>query len=169
MTSLPFALSWRATARTSKAVSAFSPRENRLNEGRAVVGAVVMGARDPGERNSSRRHHPSRWGNRPDFRSLQRLRKSREVSLLGRDGLRQRADDCGNYMSVHQFLTDFALIGVRLAEGLVRLATPVLPDREVNANRRLGKLARANLIGVGARLNAQPALQAAVFVEREHE
>src|SRR6202043_174552 len=47
-------------ARTSNAVSAFSPRENRLNEGRGVVEAVVMGARDPGERHSSRRHHPSR-------------------------------------------------------------------------------------------------------------
>src|SRR5712692_11026299 len=42
ITSLPRALSWRATARTSKAVSALRPREKRLGVGNAFVVWGVM-------------------------------------------------------------------------------------------------------------------------------
>src|SRR5208283_5159867 len=89
--------------------------------------------------------------------------------LLRRDRLGERSNHCGNDVVVDQLLADLALIAVRLAEGVERLPAPVLTDREVGADRGLVELAGADLVGVGPRFDAEPALQPATLVEREHQ
>src|SRR5713226_6782310 len=72
-------------------------------------------------------------------------------------------------MVIDEFLADAPLVFVRFAESLVRLATPILPDGEIDADRRFRELARTNLVSVGSRLNAEPALEPAVLVQAEHQ
>ena len=81
----------------------------------------------------------------------------------------QRADHGGDDVRVDQLLAEAPLVAVGVVELLERLAAPVLADREVDADRRLGELAGADLVGVGARLDAQPALKAAALVQRQHQ
>src|SRR5947199_2660676 len=78
-TSLPWARRRLATARTSNAVSAFSPRANRLRV-TPSAGAWLM--------------------------RRTRYAASRRGSLLGGDGLGQGADDGGDDVLVHQLLAD---------------------------------------------------------------
>src|SRR5207245_1083432 len=79
--------------------------------------------------------------------------------LLGGDRLGQGLDHAGHDVSIHQFLANAPLVAVRFAISLVGLASPVLADREINADRRLGKLAGAHLVGSRAGLDRQPALK----------
>ena len=51
-------------------------------------------------------------------------------------------------MRVHQLLAKAPLVPVRLREFLERLPAPVLANREINADRGLGKLPCADLVGV---------------------
>src|SRR5437879_3465378 len=100
------------------------------------------------------------------YESMKRLAQSRQgakilcalaglrepLLLLGRNRLRQRPHDGGDDVAVHQFLADAPLVAIRLAERLERLPAPVLPDREVDTDRRFRELAGANLVRVGPRL-----------------
>src|SRR5262245_50709747 len=91
MTSLPWALSRLATARTSNAVSARRPEAKRLNvTGRGVL--IRSGL---------------------SFRS--------QASLLRRDRLRQRPHDRGDDVRLDEVLQHPPLVAVALDEVLVRL------------------------------------------------
>ena len=54
-----------------------------------------------------------------------------------------------------------------LAEGVIGRETSVLPGGDVDAELFLGIVAGADLIGVGPRLHAQPALDPTVFIQRD--
>src|SRR5438552_768893 len=89
--------------------------------------------------------------------------------LLGGNCLRERPNNSRNNMAVDQLLANSPLVAIRLTECLKRLPAPVLPHRKVYANRGLRKLAGPNLVGVRASLDAEAALQPAIFVQTQHE
>src|SRR6476469_6827543 len=78
------------------------------------------------------------------------------VLLLGGNRLRQRPDDGRDDVRVHQLLANAALVVIRLGKFLVGRPTPVLPDGEIDADRRLRELAGADLVSVRPRLDAEP-------------
>src|SRR5262249_18540555 len=86
--------------------------------------------------------------------------------LLIGDRLRQGADDGGNDVGFHELMAGAALVLVGVAKSPASLSAPVLPYSEIDTDGRLGKLAGADLVGVGARLHIEPALEPAGVVER---
>src|SRR5580698_7851108 len=92
----------------------------------------------------------------------------RNETSLGRNRLRERLDDVRNDVAVHEFLQDSPLILEGIDIGLERLLAPVLPHREVDADRRFRKLPGADLIGIRARLDIQSALQTTILLQRQH-
>src|SRR5947209_3534276 len=144
ITSLPAAASRRATARTSNAVSALRLPANELKvviSPLSLVLCLLPRTKDQGQRT---------------------------ILLLRRDRLGERADHAGDDVAVHQLLAEPPLVLVRRAERLERLPAPVLADGEVDADRRLRELAGPHLERVRSRLDAQPGLQPALLVERQH-
>src|SRR3954454_22596979 len=116
ITSLPAALSRRATARTSKAVSATRPRAKELRV--TGPGALIRGGSWGGG--------VVRWWRG----GLSGPTTSRTGLLLGRDRLGQGSDHGGDDVRIDQLLAEAALVAVRLGELLERLAAPVLAHRE---------------------------------------
>lgn len=85
---------------------------------------------------------------------------SREPSPLVLDRLAQRLDDRRNDVAIDHVLANLGLVLIPFHERL-GLPGPVLPDREVHGDRRVRIMVRADLIGVRARLDIEPALQPA--------
>ena len=82
---------------------------------------------------------------------------------------RQYASAFWDDVRIDQLLQRAALVAVGFGELLVRLPAPVLAHGEVDADRRLGELAGADLEGVRAGFDVEPALQAAGFVKGKHQ
>src|SRR5580765_8147980 len=98
---------------------------------------------------------------------LRALARSASPPILNR--LAERLQHCGDDVLVNEVLADLALDAVALVERLADLACPVLAHREEDGDRRLREIVGADLVSVLARLDVEPALQAAGVVEGEHQ
>lgn len=90
---------------------------------------------------------------------------ARRCRSLGGDGLGEGADDARDDAVFEHFLGDFALLAEGVEEGGLGVEAPELSDGEVEAELVLGEGAGAEVLGVGAGLDGDAALEARGVVE----